>query len=201
MRVYNQELERLRRGLCAIGVHAQSVERPTREKRYYGFRRSKSLGHIDIAQSPICWVNVLIDEDIDKELWETVYGVPDSRDLPKLEIRAVRTKSFPLLGKVLDVRWEPVDDSGISQALTNDLVLGDLIKKMGRFFTDPIITSRCSSFRRFFTDPSWNTSYWLIIGGLTTDIETVRIPSQEEWSLYETIAKRLLATPLTYPKP
>jgi hypothetical protein len=38
----------------------------------------------------------------------------------------------------------------------------------------------------------------LIIDGQPTDLAVSgRIPSLEEWSLYEAIAKRLLATPLT----
>jgi len=189
MRRYYKNPKQLCSGLCAIGVSAQLAERGRSEEQYFGIGSYKSLGLIDIAQSPIVWVNAGIWDTGDKVFYKTVYGVPDSRDLPRLQLVAVRIKSFPLFGKALDARWEPIDDTGIAQALTNDIAIRAPIMKLGRFHTDPIIVS-------------YGTGYWLIIDGRTTDLEAFgRIPSLEEWFLYETVAKRLLATPLTYQKP
>ena len=90
MRRYYKKPEQLCSSLCAIGVHAQLAERGRSEEQYFGIGSYKSLGLIDIAQSPIGWVNAGICDTGDKVFYKTVYGVPDSRDLPRLEIDAVR---------------------------------------------------------------------------------------------------------------
>jgi hypothetical protein len=185
MKRYYKKPEQLCKSLGVIGVHAQLAVKGRSEERYFGVGSYKSLGLIEISQSPIGWVNPGKCDTGDKVFYKTVYGVPDSRNLPVLNIYALRNKSFPLFGKVLDVQWKPIDDTGIAKALTNDSAIRALIMKLGRFFTDPIVSSQ-------------GTGFWLIIDGQPTDLAVSgRIPSLEEWSLYEAIAKRLLATPLT----
>ena len=86
----------------------------------------------------------------------------------------------PLFGRVLDVQWKPVDRCGVAGALTSDPVIRSDIMKLGRWFKDPIVSS-------------WGSGYWLIRGGINTDLRSsFFVPSRKEWALYETIARRLL---------
>jgi hypothetical protein len=165
-----KETDRLSKHLRQIGVNAECTEE----------------GRIDIVQSPIGWVwldKYCID---DKDLYTTICCVPDSRRLPNIAIKSARVRSFPLFGKTIDIRWEPIDNYGIAQALINDSIIKFSIMKLRRFVFEPSIES--SGF--------WKKYYWKIQCGYTK--EWITYPSPEYWLLCEKIAQRLVATPIAH---
>lgn len=164
-----KETEHLCEHLCQIGVHAQYTEE----------------GRIDITQSPIEWVWIEKYFVNDNVLCFYSCCVPDSRTLPNIEIHVVRIESFPLFWKILGVRWEPIDNIGIAQALINDPIIKSSVMKLRWFVFAPSIVS----------SGAWGNYYWKI----RCDTNGwVSHPSLEYWLLCETIAKRLLATPLIH---
>ncbi len=69
---------------------------------------------IEIFEGPIRWIEFgLTDPDYDTDQYSISWLVPDPRigaDFPKIAIRSVRGKKFPLIEPVKEVRWEPYDD-------------------------------------------------------------------------------------------
>ena len=157
-------------GIQAMGVDARMAERGRLEEK----TGEGSLGVLDIAQGPIRWINVLIErsgEDIDHI---TEYGVPDQRHLRQLQIRSVRVKTFPVIGRVVDVRWDGTDgDPDIVQRLSNDQAIKASI----------IVTQD-----EVAVVTRHDLGCWLI------RLETTATPLPEQWRCYQRIAERLLAT-------
>jgi hypothetical protein len=115
----------------------------------------------------------------------------DSRNLPELKMTAKRVKSFPLLGRTIDIRWVPTDIYGIAQALTNDSLIQSHIMELGWCLVGPSVTSSASTIRDIYC--------WLIKSGSPTKYFGIKL--SDEWYLSEAIARRPLATPLTCQKP
>ena len=162
-------------GLCAIDVEARMAVRGRPEEE----TGPGSLGLIGIADSLIPWINVRRVGSGENLVYITEYGVPDPRYLPQLEIRSVRVKTFPILGRVIDVRWEAREGNdlglGIVDRLGYDPAIKDVIMGTGDEVT--VVARR-------------DYGCWLI------RCRTAATPSPEQWGCYQTIAERLLATPL-----
>jgi len=176
------ERERVCAMLQAFGVEASLAPRGRREERcqdYSLIPLDDSEGLIDIQASVIRWVNVWGHPPGDGG---TVldYGVPDVRPLPRLEdyLSSVRVKNFPILGRVIDVRWKGDDHgTGIVNSLTADDAIKKAIMCIGGYGHDPYVWS-CPEH-----------GCWLMREPIY-DITT------EKWDCFEKIAARLLATPL-----
>jgi hypothetical protein len=175
--------------LRMLGIDAQMAARGRAEENIGGSPRDstdiftgtsqESLGLIDIPKGPIRWVNVF------RELrnsgysqtayYYTLYGVPDPElgpAFPRVRIKSVRVKSFPLVGRVVDLRWEGEDFGlGIISRLNSDYEL-----------KHPIMNSRDVIIRAHGDRNCW------ILSTKTRDA-----PSQEIWSCYQAIARHLLA--------
>jgi hypothetical protein len=136
-----------------------------------------SLGLIDIRKGPIRWINVrkvvrhhgrMFDYFFD-------YGVPDPRLGPYLQkprIRSVRTKDFPLVGRVIDLHWKGRDFGvGIISRLNSDFKL-----------KQPIMRGQDVEIRAHGDSRCWIIS-----------TETRDPPSQELWNCYQAIAQHFLA--------
>ena len=112
--------------LIAVGVAAVMAERGREEEKVENSWYQRSLGVIDITDGPVGWINIL-KKDGSKNSpprWWVVLGIPDERPVPghkTIDIKTVRKKSFPLFGKVVDVRWKG-DDAGTG---LNDLFYYD----------------------------------------------------------------------------
>ena len=90
-------------GLRAIGVDAQIAGRGRPEEKTNGHY---SEGVIDVSEGPIRWVNVVSWGGGERDYYQTDYGVPDPRWLPRLNIRSIRMRSFPIFGRGINVRWK-----------------------------------------------------------------------------------------------
>ena len=168
--------DKLCAGLRAMGVGAWMAERGRPEEK----TGKGSLGVIDIGQGPIRWVNVREVGDSENTAYMTEYGVPDQRHLPQLQIRSVRVKTFPVFGRVIDVRWKGNDlGLGIAQRLSNDESIRGAI--MGT--RDEVTVQACSYL-----------GCWLIVR------DTEAAPSQEQLGCYQAIAENLLVQRLPGPQ-
>ena len=163
-------------GLRHIGVDANKAERGRPEER-------GSLGLIDIGNGPIRWI------DVRKEwkpsilpaplaigggtVYYTDYGIPDAnlRGSPRVRIKPVYTKSFPVFGKVAALVWRGKDSGvGVIEALNRDGSID------GPIMYSPDLAIQVDAKRRC----------WLL------STETRDPPSIELWRGYQAIARRLL---------
>ena len=162
--------DKLCAGMQAMGVDARMAERGRLEEK----TGEGSLGVLDIAQGPIRWINVREEGSGEDHGYITEYGVPDQRHLPQLQIRSIRVKTFPVIGRVVDVRWEGTDgDLDILQRLSNDQAIKHSIMVTKDEVT--VVTRH-------------DRGCWLVVR------KTAATPSPEQWRCYQGIAERLLAT-------
>jgi hypothetical protein len=174
-----------------LGVKAQMAERGRPEEKIEG---GGSLGLVDISEGSIRWVNVRRQKTSgsdsgggDAPFYCTVYGVPDPKARPgydRVDISTVRVKTSPLVGQVVDLRWQG-DDLGTGLI---DLLKGDLS------LNDPLMTSTDLKIRYYDEYGCWIMSTPWIPSGLLRSWRAVLIPSAELWRCYEAIAQHLLAT-------
>ena len=109
-------------GLQQMGINAQIAARGRYEEKI-GVGKiggGDSLGIIDIPEGLIRWINVRRVRSggggpaVGTYHYFTDYGVPDPKlgpDWRGKEIRSVRVKTFPLFGKVVELRWKGDDSS------------------------------------------------------------------------------------------
>jgi hypothetical protein len=171
-------------GLCALGVDAYTAG-DCRLVEVYSFGDSTDLYEgegINIREGPIRWVSIvgatlggLFDTPVSHDPHMVAYGVPDPRlepNAPKVQIKSVRVKGVPGVGKAVDLHWRGNDFGlGIINRLNSDVLL-----------KDPITNShdvKISAHACY--------GYWII----STD--KMRPPSQELWNCYQSIAQHLLA--------
>ena len=165
-------------GLQRLGIDARLAERGRVEEKFGG---KSSPGLIEIPEGPIRWVNVRKETRQDlPDVYYTDYGVPDPRLEPNfsktVRIKSVRKKNFPLLGEVVDLRWELLwegEDFGL--AVINRLNSDFRLK-------EPIMKSRDVTI-----DTHGDHSCWII------STKTRDPPSEELWDCYQKIAQHLLA--------
>jgi len=170
----NKGREELCASLCAMGVDARIAAGDRPEDPWWG----QSLGVINVAGSPICWINLIYDYSPEGgTFYRTDYGVPDPRHLPiGLKIRLVRARKFPIFGRVEDVQWQGDDqDLGIGLRLRNDHAISSAI--MGNGDLSIVASHGCWLIRHETFFPS-------------------HIPSAEQWGCYQAIAERLLQVPV-----
>ena len=161
-------------GLQSLGISAQILPRGRPEESI----RQGSKGLVDIPEGPIRWINLRrithpTDYFID-------YGVPDLRlgpNSPKLLIKSVRIKNFPLLGEIVDLRWKGKDAGlGIIGLLNSDTSL-----------KRPIMVSRDVYIQGYGKHRCWIIS-------MPSDWSTRwDVPSRDLWNCYQGIARHLLA--------
>ena len=164
-------------GLRALGVDAKMAVRGRAEE--HSSAGTFSLGVIDIPEGPIRWVNVYRvegDRRTGPPEYYTEYGVPDPRlnmNSPWTEIKSVRKKNFPLVGKVVDLHWEGKDNGlGIILRLNSDTSIKEPIMKSGDVKISNHRYLRC----------------WIISPSV--------VVSRQPWNCYQRIAKHLLSAPL-----
>ena len=151
-----------------MGVDAQMAERGRPEKQ----TGEGSLGVIDIGQGPIRWINMRKEERGETTVDFTEYGVPDSRDFPPLKIESVRVRTVPIVGRVIDVRWEGnYLGRGIVERLGADAAIKDAIVS-----NRDEVTVVTRGYHRG----------WLI------RLQTKDTPSAEQWGCYQAIAEHLI---------
>lgn len=189
-------IDKLYDDLCALGLDARMAERRRPEEKMI-LNSGKSLGLIEIRDRPIHWVNVRkhAGDQYTSDAYTNVYLVPDRR-VPRegyLELKSVRVKSVPVVGRVVDFRWEakfvkvkiksmpvltgqsvPVKmDSNLIERLNEDAPLKESLIRLKEDITI-----------RSLEDWGW---------AISTSVKS-RQPalSQEQWDRYETIARHLL---------
>ncbi len=110
-------------------------------------RRSETGGFlpyfVDIHRSPIRYVEVVEVQLSEGVTFYTAYVIPDSRPVPVVTFRSVRERTFPIFGRVVDVRWQGDDKgSGAIGRLTADLELKAAIISAGAEIAVSSIPSR-----------------------------------------------------------
>jgi hypothetical protein len=172
VQIWGTTREQLCKELGALGLNAGLAKRGRPEEKSATF----SMGLVEIVGSPIRWVNVR-KWDNEGPVYATEYGVPDSRNLPTLQIRSVLMKSFPVFGRAIDVRWKGDDKgTGAAQRLSADPAVRAALMASGRNVT-------------VHTSPECRC--WLI------PHSTKHAPSALRWDCFEKIAANLLANNMT----
>lgn len=156
------KLDELCTDLRALGVNARITEGDPTGKG--------QLQVISIVQSPIRWVKLVGVGQSDNFEWIVECWIPDSRSLPRTEIRSV------------GMRWEAgYRETGIAQHLSNDRAIGNAILESGDFL-------------KVRTSPK--NGYWIIADSLTPNWWHRPVVKQERWDCYEKIAAHLLEMPM-----
>ena len=184
-------------GLCAIGLDARIVERGQPEENigeegWVLGKDEKSLGLIEIRDSPIRRVNVLKivrgkGTQSEGVVYRNVYVVPDPSVSSKggyMVAKSVRAKSVPLIGRVVDIRWEGgKSHSNLMRRISEDILLN---RSLIRLKEDVTI-------RTFLEYNCWSIlSSRSSVGGFPGSLFGRPAPSREQWNCYETIARHLL---------
>jgi hypothetical protein len=200
--------EQLCAALQAIGIQARLSDRGCKEEEFTS-GRGESSGVIDIATGPIRWVGVREREDCGEyrgsgfhpeKSWYTEYIVPDSKigSFPKVRLKSVEVKSFPLVGKVTDLRWEGNDFGlGIIDQLACDVSLNRRLIDDRAFFIYRGL--EIGAYPEYSCWILTTTYYWedgsrslmRVLG-----IRKRKLPaiSRELWNCLRTIAQQLLVS-------
>ena len=152
-----------------------------------------SVGVIDIKEGPIRWINVVRGQAPYGGPFGSEYcGVPDSKitpGFPKVHIKAVPLRNFPIFGKTVGWEWKGQDFGlGVITALNEDNSLQRTVMKMQALSNTPVAISVHVNLRS-----------WVIKGYFfTTTLATLEL-----WHFCQTIACQLLATdsPVTHQAP
>lgn len=190
-------------GLQRLGIHAQMAERGCAEENIglggplTSRNYTKSLGVIDISEGPIHWVNVLKKREPGKGggsiVYYAEYAVPDTRlgpNSPRLRIKSVSVKTFPLVGKVVDLNWKGIDFGLRFIGRMNSDLGWKLIERLNSDpeLKEPIIKSRKVTIGgSVIIRARCDHCCWII----ATEIHSA--PSIELWNCYQSIAQHLLA--------
>lgn len=211
-RLRDKTRDKLCADLRAIGFDTLIAERGLPEESVGQDLKGKSLGLIEIRDSPIRWINVLKLKGSgggpsagDADTYTNLYLVPDP-NLNKegyLELGSVRVKTVPLFGRVIDLRWQ------------GNFVWYKIVPHIGRVHESRKIDNEDNLIRRLNEDTSLTETlirlkldmtirsflehaYWVI---WSSDYETRWFradrqpsPSREQWGCYETIARHLLGS-------
>jgi hypothetical protein len=129
--------------LNAIGVRAEMIERGAIAEKIEDSWYKRSLGIINIPEGPIRWINILKrdrSQHNPRPRWWVVLGIPDysppiprhGNKIEKIKIKAVREKTFPLFGKVVEVKWNGNDGgTGLLDVLNRDEAVKTLSLHLG----------------------------------------------------------------------
>ena len=131
---------------------------------------------------PIKWINIL-KKDGGKDSpprWWINLCIPDERPVifhKEVKVRAVRKKSFPLFGKVVDVTWKGEDyGTGLVYTLNNDESSKALATAVGNLEV---------------------RSYSKEFQGWTLQVDRRFNPTSRDWEAIKKIADHLLSSPRT----
>ncbi len=107
-------------------------------------------------------------------VWRFVFGIPDRRGVPpSVDIKTIRKKSFPGVGKVVDVRWEGDDSgTGLSDILSKDIEIANMARNIGNL----TVRSHSDEFQ-----------------GWTFQVDTRFKLTNQHWTSIKKIAEYLLA--------
>src|SRR4030042_1716481 len=166
--------------LNSLGIRANLAERGWPEEKVENSWYQRSLGIIDIQEGFVRWINIL-KKDASKNsppLWWVVRCIPDKRHVPDhhvVDIKTIRKKSFPLLGKVVDVVWKGDDHhTGLAEVLSNDETVKDLAKKIGNLAV---------------------RSYAKEFEGWTLQVDRRFEPTNQDWGTIQKMAGYVLSSP------
>ena len=179
-RLRDKTRDELTLALNALSIHAAMAERGRPEEKIQDTWMNRSQGIIDVLEGPIRWINCLKHDGSQyiPPQWWTVFGIPDKRRFSEqraVKIKTVRSKSFPLFGKVVNVSWKGEDHATrLISDLTNDPAVKSFVKKTG----DVEIESHAEGFQ-----------------GWTVQVNGKFSPTQQNWDIVQKIAERLLSCP------
>lgn len=175
--------DNLARHLNSIGIKADMAERGRVEEKIEKSWIERSLGIIDIPEGSIRWINIA-KKDRSKDSpphWRIIHGIPDDRPISKqqtFKIKTVRKKTFPLFGKVVDVRWEGEDyNIGLIDILSNDTSVKNTAIQLGNLE----VRSHTDKFQ-----------------GWTVKVDRRIKPTHLHWETFQKIAEHLLSSPRFY---
>ena len=203
-----ENTDRLYGHLQRLGVRARVVGKgPSLRQRGNRFFGAEGHGFIEIDDSPIRWVDVafwsrVIEIDDDAEHCVVRYAVVDPRLQPtvrKVDILLIRLRSFPLFGKVTDLRWKGNDSGlGIVHRLNSDRrTKAAIMRNLGVFGAMPTRPNPIS-ISAYAPRNVWliSTPYpWEIIYPSPQQSAPVWPKlSKELWDAYQAIARKLLGT-------
>ena len=179
-RLRDKTRDELTLALHALGIDATMAERERPEEKIQNAWTNRSQGIIDVQEGSIRWVNCLKQDgsQYSPPQWWTVFGLPDERPFSEqraVKIKIVRSKSFPLFGKVVDVTWQGEDyATRLISVLANDPAVKSFVKKTG----DVEIESHAEGFQ-----------------GWSVQVNGKFSPTQQNWDMVQRIAERLLSCP------
>ena len=119
--------DNLYKNLKGIGVDCSLAERGINEEKLFNPWHRRSLGIINInSDDPIKYINI-IKQDGGKNnppRWWYFFAIPENKVISKdnsIEVKSIRKKSTPLIGKVESVKWEPNSNSNnLARIFTED---------------------------------------------------------------------------------
>jgi len=180
--------------LCSIGLNTHMVELGRPEENvgldWVMSKDDKSLGLIEIQESPIRWVNVLQTISGKGTQGETVryknvYIVPDSTLFTKggdWFIESTRQKSVRVIGRVIDIKWKANFEDELIMRLGQDVLLNQSLIRLNE---DILI-------RSFPKYGCWAISSSRFFGGWFGLAVGQSTPSREQWDCYEMVTRFLL---------
>ena len=128
-----------------------------------------------------------------------VYGIPDSKvsdSYPKVKLYPSRIKTFPIFGKVVDVRWRGKDFGlGVADRLYEDILIrNQLMVSLGVADDTGSGTEEVlgGSIGGLHVTALPSHECWVISARPSIVLFT---PTKQLWDCYCKIAQRLLATP------
>ncbi|MFC1926690.1 hypothetical protein ACFLWV_02940 [Chloroflexota bacterium] len=173
--------DKLAQHLNFLGVRADLAERGRVEEKIENLWYQYSLGIIYIQEGLIKWINI-VKKPRSKNSpphWRVILGIPDERLFQRhqeIKIKTVRKKTFPLFGKVVDVRWEGEDYGlGLINFLSGDMSVKNMIVDLGNLE----VRSHADKFR-----------------GWTLKVDRRIKATNLHWEVFQKIAKYILSSTL-----
>jgi len=205
----DKTVDELCAALRAIGLNASMVRHGESVAHMYR-DLGKSQGLIEVANSPIPWVDVVKGRigsgEVSLAAYTNIFLFPDSnvsvREGGHFELEFVRVRSMPLFGSVIDLNWKPyfVKTKGfsISRQVSADHWISDVERnRIGRMNEDISLKQRLIKLREDITIRSLSHWGWALIskkhpGSWFGRASRQLPPSREQWDCYETIARHIL---------
>jgi hypothetical protein len=171
--------DELARTLNSLGIRADLGERGRPQEKVENSWYQRSLGVIDVPDGFVRWINIL-KKDANRNsppMWWFVLCIPDERPVPNyraVDIKTIRRKTFPLVGKVVDVTWKGNDHhTGLAEVLSGDKAVKSLAKKVGNL-----------------TIHSYDKEFQ----GWTLQVDRRFQPTGEDWATLQRIADYILSS-------
>ena len=171
--------DELAQTLNSLGIRADLAERGHPEEKVENSWYQRSLGVIDIPEGLVRWINIL-KKDASRNsppLWWVVLCIPDERPVPNyraVDIKTIRKKTFPVIGKVVDVTWKGDDHhTGLCEVLSGDEAVRSLAKNIGNLTIH---------------------SYGKEFQGWTLQVDRRFRPTNEDWATIQKIADYILSS-------